>query len=200
MSKKIEGFESVTLKIVGLSPLLMHNTTLVNPLHPQSKEFKALSSNRKKTDQDLIDMQKMEFLAGIYHNPEIGPYLPSHMLKAVLVAGAMKQKNGPQMKAGAMVLSDSPLEYEGPRDLKGLWDDDRFRLVTQVNVQKNKVMRTRPRFESWACATDVCYAPDVINRNDIIQAAQIAGQMLGIGDWRVAKGGIYGRFAVESAK
>ena len=68
------------------------------------------------------------------------------MIEAALIRGAKKAKRGPAAKADILVESNAPLEYDGPRDPKALWENERFRLRVPVKIGTSKVMRTRPRF------------------------------------------------------
>ena len=66
----------VRLSIEGTAPLLMHNIRLADPLNPIAKAMKAISSKRKKTDDDLAQLARLEFEGGLYVLPDLGPYLP----------------------------------------------------------------------------------------------------------------------------
>ena len=64
------------ITITGTAPLLMHNGRLANPLDPSTQALKSLTSKRKKTDDDLFDIARAEFLGGLYIDPDVGPYVP----------------------------------------------------------------------------------------------------------------------------
>jgi hypothetical protein len=45
----------------------MHDRNkLVNPLHPLTKELKRFTGKQKKTEEDLMALAKLEWLAGMY--------------------------------------------------------------------------------------------------------------------------------------
>ena len=54
-----------TITIRGIAPLLMHNGQLANPLNPLAKEMKKVTSVRTKTDEHHLELQRLEFLAGL---------------------------------------------------------------------------------------------------------------------------------------
>ena len=54
---------SLTFRCVGIAPLLMHNGSLANPLNPKVKEMKEITSLRKKTDENHLELQRLEFAA-----------------------------------------------------------------------------------------------------------------------------------------
>ena len=43
----------IIIELTGTSPLLMHNPRMVDPEFELNREIKAITSKRKKTDEDL---------------------------------------------------------------------------------------------------------------------------------------------------
>lgn len=189
----MSGYESVKLKITGVSPLLMHNGQLADPLNKWSKLMKEVSAKRKKVDADLEEMARLEFFGGLYLKGG-EPCIPGELWEAVIVAGAKKSKMGMQAKAAVLVPDDPALIYDGSRSPQGLWDDERFRLRVGVRVGTSRVMRTRPMFQEWGCDLTVKYLSDMLNEKDVIDFLRIAGIQCGIGDWRPR----FGRYTVET--
>jgi hypothetical protein len=89
--------------------------------------------------------------------------------------------------------STFPLVYQGPADLQDLWADQAFRLTAGVRVQRNRIMRTRPIFESWTLVAQVLYNPSQLIRSEIQEFFRIGGDLIGLGDWRPR----FGRYLVE---
>lgn len=190
----MSGYQTLAFKITGAAPLLMHNGQLADPLNPHSRSIAEVTSKRKKTDADHVEMARREFFGGLY----IGggrPCVPSEMLEAAIVKGAMKEKRGPAAKAGILVERHATLDYEGPTDPKALWEDDRFRLRVAVKVGTAKVMRTRPRFDGWSALIEVGFLPGLLNAREVRSFLAAAGEQIGIGDWRPR----FGRFSVAAA-
>ena len=57
-------------------PLLTHNNVTVNPLDEQTKAIKKFTVKRKKTDEDHVMIQRLEWEAGRYHDRQIAPDVP----------------------------------------------------------------------------------------------------------------------------
>lgn len=191
--------ERMTLRFVGTGPILMHSDRMVNRFDPLSKKMSAISSKRKKTDEDLEQMARIEWEAGMYFDEAVGPYIPGRMIKSALVGAAKKTKDGPKVKSGVMVMTDkAPLEYSGPRTIEKLWKDGRFADARSVVVQRSRVMRCRPIFHDWSASFEVVFDPAVIDRADIVRIAETCGALVGIGDYRPENGGDFGRFNVEA--
>ena len=176
-------------RIIGQSPLIMHNCRTADPLDAFARQMKEITSKRDRTDADLEQLAKLEFLAGLY--VENGrPVIPGVVIEAALVQAARKSRNGQQARAGLFCQGNFLLEYEGPTEPEQLWADPSFRLVAGVRVGQSRIMRTRPRFDDWAAEVEVRYQPDLLNPAGIDRFMEVAGSVIGIGDWRPR----FGRF------
>jgi hypothetical protein len=192
------GQEILKVRFTGATPLLMHSDKLVNPLSPLKKEFSTVSSKRKKTDEDYLEMARLEWFAGMYHDEACGPYLPGLCIKAMLIRAATKTKAGPKVKTGVVVMSDkAPLQYDGPRDVDGMWaSGEEYVDSRSVVVSRARVMRCRPKFKRWSVDVEVMYDSAVIDRDELLQIMETGGNLIGLGDYRLEKGGDFGRFGV----
>jgi hypothetical protein len=178
----------------GTSPLLMHNSRLVDPLDTITKQIREVSGKARKTDSDHEELAHLEWMGGIYHDPDLGPYIPAPNLQKCLVEGARFKKDGKKVERGVFVETMMiPLGYEGPRDYQMLYNDRRFVHRVPVKVGSARVMRTRPVFRHWTLEATGQFDESVINLADLRTAAQTAGAMIGLGDGRPT----YGRFTCE---
>lgn len=184
-------YQDLSFRITGVAAMLMHNGQLADPLNPHSRAIAELTSKRHKTESEHKELSRREFFGGLYVDGG-EPCIPGEMMEAVLVRAAMKSKRGPNAKAGLIVERNARLEYEGPREPNALWNDERFQLRVPVKVGLSKVMRTRPRFDNWAAEITVSYHPSLLNASDINKFLIVAGEQIGIGDWRPR----FGRFVV----
>lgn len=192
--------KEIKLKITGLSPLLMHSDRMSNPLDAITKAHKVLTSKRKKTDEDHVAIAKSEWMGSLYHDPKQGLFLPSQNVMSSIRGGAKLNKLGTQFGRAALCLEERlTLATQLPKDLNAAWEMGQFTDARSVVVQRARLMRYRPRFDQWSTTITIHYAPDVLDKAQIIQAAENAGRLIGIGDFRPEKSGIFGRFQVEEA-
>lgn len=189
----MSAYQTLSFRIIGVSPLLMHNGQLADPTNRFSRLIGEVAGKRKKTDADHVEMGRREWYGSLYVGADGAPCIPAEMLEAAMVKGAMKEKRGPQAKAGMIVEDNASLLYDGPRDQKALWEDERFRLRVGVKVGQAKVMRTRPRFDGWSAVVSTKFLPSMLNGREVRGFLVAAGQQIGIGDWRPR----FGRFTVE---
>lgn len=182
------------ITITGTAPLLMHNGRLANPLDPSTQALKALTSKRKKTDDDLSDIARAEFLGGLYIDPDVGPFIPGENIERTIRDGATLTKNGMNVKRGLFIETGvNPLAYAGPRTAEALWDDQNFRLIRTVTNQQNRVPRTRPIFTDWRTSAEGSLDETILDFRTLGGIVEQAGMYVGLGDWRPR----YGRFTAE---
>lgn len=182
-------YKKFNVKISGNS-LLMHNAQLANPMNPITKQMKAIP--RKKTDADLQLLANLEFRGSLYTNSNGDAVIPKHMLEATIIAGSKALREGTKAKRAIFCEDDAKLSYRGgPLSLEELINSPDHRLVVPVNVQKNKIMRTRPMFKDWTAEFEVDLDVDQANESALKNWLDQAG-LCGLGDWRPQ----YGRFKV----
>lgn len=203
--------EKITCKISSLSPFLMHNGHMANPMNPLTVSMKELTSKRKKTDEDIIKISQLEWVAGLYLSQpvkvDIGNsvkvlqagkiVVSSEMLYSALKAGARKYKLGKQYESGVIIEEkDNLLKYKGSDDLNVLIKDENFIDRRMVVIQRNRILRTRPIFMEWSTEFTILYTPEIFNKKDIPTIIEKTGNEVGIGDYRPR----YGRFQIDYIK
>lgn len=182
------------VRITGKSPLLLHNGQLADPTNDVVREMKKITSKRNKTDEDHLELNRLEFLGSLYLDAEGHVVIPGEVMESCIKSGAKVSKNGKKVEAGAFVSEYAiPLEYNGPKNPDGLWADKRYVYKAGVKVGTARVIRTRPKFDQWACEFTIEYQSDVLNRDEIIKALEDAGNLKGLCDYRPR----HGRFNVE---
>jgi hypothetical protein len=183
----------VRITLTGTAPLLMHNVRLANPLDPIARAMKETSGKRKKTDEDLERLARLEFEGGLYVDA-VGPYLPGANIEKCLVEGARVTRQGKQVERGLFVTDNEvPLIYDGPRDADSLWADESYRSMMAVKVGTARVMRCRPIFRAWVLEASAEMDGAQLNLDTLQAIAADAGAMVGLGDYRPR----YGRFMAE---
>lgn len=182
----------VEVVIRGVSPLLMHNVRLANPLDRYTKQMGVLNREKKvkNADKEAIaaEMARVEWEGGLYHsetdrhNDGMGPYLPARNIHQAIHEGAKMTREGPAVREGAYAAAPKfRLEYEGPRTVAELWEagfvDQRMVVVGQA-----KILRTRPIFEQWSATIRFAINPEVCDADRFIEFIRAAGAFKGVGD------------------
>lgn len=188
--------QDVTLKLIGRSALLLHSDRGANPIHPDTVAHKVLTSKRKKTDDDHLAIARSEFMLCFYGGEAIA--IPTTNIKSAIVEGAKLNKLGAAFNRCMMILDDTAaIDHSGPKSKVKMWETASCVDVRSVKVGQARLMRYRPRLNDWSLKVNVLFDEKMVERAQIVNAAENAGQYIGLGDYRPAKGGPFGRFDVE---
>lgn len=186
----------------GKSPILLHNPRMVDPQFEINREIKSITSKRKKTDEDLRRVEELEWWGGLYTEAgDEGEIVvqPTAKVRKCFIGAARISKEGKNVERALSFLDlNVPLIHDGPKDLKKLSQEQRFRSRLSVGVNGKRVMRCRPQFYPWRLIVRGVFIEDAgINWDTMCDIAALAGQVEGIGDNRVNG---YGRFACTAKK
>jgi len=153
-------------------------------------------------------------MGGLYYLPDgIGPCWPSDNLHtAFKKAGAKRKKTGGRgtlkNAVASAIMFDiemNPLTYKGfgegapPRDAEELWKDQNYRLIKPARIGTVKVPRCRPLFQQWSFEANGLLDTEILDLDDFKAVVIVAGQIVGLGDWRPERGGSYGKFTAHVA-
>jgi hypothetical protein len=190
---KASNMKTATYKIKGITPMMMHSERLANPFDSLTREIKAVTGKRKKTEDDLLEIARLEWLGGLYHDDEAGIHVPGYNILACVINGGKLHKLGTAVKRAAIVTDDKVgIQYDGPKDPAKLFADKRFVDIRSVKVGTSKVARCRPIFKTWALEFNVAYDESAIQKSELDMCVRSAGLMVGLGDYRPR----FGRFEV----
>jgi hypothetical protein len=186
--------EILNLRLTGKRALLLHNGQLADPLNEFTKALKEATSVKKKTEDKLAEIRQLEWIGSLYRDEKGRIAVPEDMILGCFIAGAKKFKLGNEAKAGVLCTEAfHPLKYDGPTDVLELYATGKFIDVRRCVVQRNAVMRTRPRFNKWSVDVALMLDTEIIESKQALQAMDAAGRNIGLGDFRPR----FGRFEVQ---
>ena len=172
----------------------MHSCQCVNPLHPISIEMKKITGIRKKTEEDLKKLSDLEWESGLYWDDRIGLYIPAENIEATIREGAKARKKGKDIVKGFVCNDLMPhLDIGEKLTKEQMKADFRFRDVRAMRVKQARVMRTRPRFNTWNLMFIAAYDENLIDFQTIVDAVEYSGQYVGLCDSRPK----YGKFTAR---
>lgn len=195
------------LKLTAIpgSRLLMHNQRLADPLDPAARALRD-QVNRNKTikggasEEDILAVARLEFEGGLYFDKDFGPYIPGPNIRQCLIGGGkvFARGTGAKVQRGVFIKDEvNPLSYRGPRTIDELWEGRYWNRVSAVPRGQGRVIRCRPEFINWSLEADGMLDTAAVELDDFRVIVRNAGTMIGLCDWRPAKGGTCGRFEAE---
>jgi hypothetical protein len=175
--------ETVNVRIEGINPgLLMHRFDVVSGSDKKSK--------KKDITQTMDDVENYLYKTqdGIIYEPS------SHIIGMLQNAGAKfqipgrgKQTYKNLVGSGAVIVIPDAIPHEYQE-----YTVDRRAVV----VQRQRIVRSRPLVQRWALSFQLEYEVEEIPNEVLYELLVYGGQRVGIGDFRPAKGGPFGRFIV----
>lgn len=180
--------KEMKLKIEG-KVLCMHNGQMANPLNPYAKAMKLLTSKRKKTDEDIMEIARLEWEASLYLQGRV--VIPGCNIDRCLWNAARKSKDGKQYRQGVIVADDyCPLSYKGKQikvngskeipnqELDAFFTEFSYQAIVKVGMQK--VLRTRAIFHDWATEFTLYFDETQIDERTLLAIAERAGSYEGL--------------------
>ena len=182
----------IVIELTGTSPLLCHNPRMVDPEFELNRQIKSLTAKRKKTDEDLKQIERLEWYGGLYEENGIVVQPTSKPRKCIVNAAKISKMGKAIERSLSFGALNVPLIYDGPKDIDALFADKRFHSRLSVGIGQKRVMRVRPQFFPWALRINGLFVEDAgLNFDDFLRIVELAGVVEGIGDNRVNG---YGRF------
>lgn len=203
-SVKIEiqppNFQSITLKLVGLSPLMLHKFSKKMRTQMEEKQTAKDQTRKKRAPKDY----EAEFNGARYISTQGWDGIPAHSIRSAMIAACRTIDGLPMTQAkGAFFVKADGRDKEDSTDLvriygKVIHDTRPVRLESGVAD-----MRNRPRYDDWHCIVTIQFDADRLSANDVGNLLARAGLQVGVGEMRPqgkkSFGGDYGMFSVETA-
>jgi hypothetical protein len=157
--------------------------------------MKALTSKRKKTDDDITKIGMLEWFGGLYTDGDQVVYPTANFRKSFIEAARINKLGKQVERAVSFSGITVPLEYDGPAQPQSLWEAGGFVSELPVVVMRSRVTRTRPQFDEWAVELEGTLLEDAgLNLDEFERIVDLAGRAIGVGDNRTNG---YGRFTAE---
>ncbi len=181
----------VKITIEGTAPLLMNRFTEENEVQVSGGTQPAFRG-AKGTPREQAESKCYADKAG-------GLYLPGpNIFAAIIAAGifhkASKSKLTTQKSSliPAGLIIEEPVCSLGTRD----WEVDSRSVVNPST--HGRIMCHRPRLDKWSCSFTITIDTDMFSPALIRSVIDDAGKKIGLGDYRPARKGPFGRFVVKT--
>lgn len=183
----------IQVKLSGVTPLLCNKFT--------DAAAQKVSAGSTAAIQGAKPAARAQAEAKLYLGADGKPVLPApNIARAFVDAGIF-------IKAGKSKLSTqrtslvpaglSIVEIELPL-LPGRWETDSRSVV--IPSTGGRIMCHRPRFDEWRVALTLDVDESLFSEAVVRELVDLAGSRIGVGDFRPARRGPFGRFRVDSWK
>ena len=190
---------NVSVRILGDEPgILQHSGEgALNKRSPANQEKSQLTAKRKKTEADELRILEIETKQSIWVDAAGRPTIPPHVLRATIHGASKLERRGQDVNRGLRMYPT--VTFDIGTELNALSLDEiagRVQHLANVRVGTSRVIRARALFFPWEAQFRVSVPPDVIDPDDLERWIEMAGERIGLGDWRPDKGGMFGMFQV----
>lgn len=174
-------------------PILQHDDKAANPFNEYARSLKILADKSRKTEEDLMEMARIEWLASLYYTPQHGYFLKAECFEGALCEAARAKKLGKVFREAVRVEDDPAFRFEHEwLPPEKLFLREEYRDLRTVKSRSARIVRCRPIFRQWSCRVEVRYDRTRLNERQVVDAMNYAGMYIGLCDYRPK----YGRFAV----
>ena len=192
------------VKLKGIRPLIMHNgAASLDKRSPANVEKAEISRKRisNRTEHDDERLRELECQISIWLDGAGAPTIPAAAIRAAIETAARKVKQVPQVREGITIEAVQAFDYG--REALGTTVEElgnRAQFTVPVVVQRNRIERTRAKFDTWSVTFLLEAEDDLVDQPQLESRLAIAGRRVGLGDWRPEKSATMRRFVVGEFK
>lgn len=186
--------QTIEVTIEGISPY-SQSRYVDKDEHPK---------NGKETADDY---EKRTWQARIHLDDNGKPFLPAMALKKSLDAASAYLGKIPgernatyvkRFKSGLLITENGLLFVDGKAATLDDWEGEWLFLDANGKPGGTRVKRRMPRLRKWTAKVTIYVIDEVITEEVLEKALTDAGRFVGVGRFRPAVGGFYGRFKLNS--
>ncbi len=170
---------TINVEIEGLTPLLL------NRFHEDDLADNHVRKERPTPEEDATNR--------LYQNGH-GVFFPAENIRQSMIVAASRHKIGRRAATTDVAAAVYVLPFELP--LEGEWHVDSRAVV--IPATKGRVMRHRPMFDTWKIQFQIGVDTSLVSEKLIQSILEDSGKLVGLGDFRPARKGPYGRFSVTT--
>jgi len=173
--------KNYNIEIKGVTPLLMNRFVSSDML--ETTKRKVVSTKSTKVEDKIYMTEKGEI------------YLPARYIEGSLIEAGKNFKGKGKSNLSKIVGALFAVIPEALVLKEAKWVED---MQVGVNpMTKGRMVIHRPRFDKWSTSFILQVSTDDIPTATIKEMLDFAGLYVGVGDWRPAKKGKYGKFIVS---
>jgi len=181
--------KEIRLTVEGTSPLLMHNPV-------------SMAVGKGPTRTNNVPSPEEEAEKGCYRDSDGNLVFPAIAFRNALLRAASGMKVGKKTLRSVLAHIQTSEEYVSLIDPETGEPLREYAIdMRRAVVQKQGIVRARPKLEKWGAEIGLIVETDIVPENisDILKSVlDEAGRTVGVGDYRLERGGWFGTFRVVS--
>jgi len=201
--------EEITINIIGDTPLIHHKFSAKAKKEMLDKQMGKAKAKKEAKDPEKDFLESLYTMDGqlpelyrkkdkVYAKGKFG--FPALAFKAAAV-DACRYASGLTMTMARGAMYVVVPDQDGPDmliPLTGKMDPVMREDVVRIGgMTKTTDLRYRGEFKEWSTAVKVRFNKNAISAEQIVNLFNLAGFHVGVGEWRMEKGGVNGNFQVH---
>lgn len=189
--------------IDGTSPMVMSRWTKKSIEAMLGKMTGAAgTAKREKLDPEREYLDRFYVVEGTAGEPDAVYGIPAIWIKQAIIDACSftGRKIFKTTVRGALLVSGVWSHVEGQELIPLVTSEPHRRQDMVRNATGVADIRFRPQFDSWSATFIVTVDPQILTDEMCLNLLQRAGFSIGLGEWRPAKGGDFGRFEIRAGK
>ncbi|BBE51188.1 hypothetical protein OYT1_ch1642 [Ferriphaselus amnicola] len=183
----------IKITLSGVSPLICNRFT-------EAAQQK-VSAGTTVAIRGAQGMPREQAEPKLYLDANSKPCIPSpNLMRAIVDAGTFIKSGKSKLSTQRTSLVPAGISIVEPElpITPSKWEVDSRSVV--IPATGGRVMAHRPRFDEWRLSLTLDVDTDMFDEGVARQLVDLAGQRIGLGDFRPARRGPFGRFRVDSWK
>lgn len=182
----------INVTVVGVTPLIMNKFTDANAQRSTDGSGSSASAADRGTPQEIADSK-------VYLDLNGKPAIPQPNLLRSIVDGGSYHKIGKSQvttKERSLIFACCDIESA----MIPLIHKQPYRVFTVpivIPATKGRILSHRPMFDDWQLSFSIILDGGIINHKLLRNIIDDAGARCGLGDFRPARKGPYGRYSVN---
>lgn len=184
---------TITFRLTGISPLLQNNPSAMRQQGQSGVARRTIPTPEEEAQRTAYKLPSGQYYA-------TADAIRSSMLKAAIglryrpPTGGRAEAATSLVRAGIFIL-DEQCPLVDPENGSSIVDHEID--IRRVVLRQAGILRARAKLPRWQTTVTFEWDPQTIPENVVLEVLERAGKRIGIGDYRVEKGGPFGRFVVE---
>lgn len=184
----------LVVDVIGTSPLLMHRFSEKAKRMMADKQQKKSPSAKKAKDQAQECRDATYFM-----DDGQTPALPALSFKLAAVNACRYAGLKMTDAVGAFFVNGTYVEREGQEMVPLSYGEMVEREDVVRLAGKTADLRYRPEFRNWSVRLEATVFPNALSVEEFLTLLALAGEHVGVGDWRPQRRGTFGRFRIASS-